>query len=293
MQYASLLDNEFVFGYIDNPNASKSGNAASALPGNAWNGAFFVYDRTGKEASLAKLLLRTRMSEKDAPKISSTTIAGISAMKMERKSGTSYWTEDGKYAFTAYEPAVFEQIAAWTGHAGPQSAGLALTAAYRDPISRFTGRWIDSTEVIDFQGGFPTGRAYKAAYSPQKDRIYMEIGSGMGVYSRSTFFSRLEGREPLTPISQFPFLSRLESLHAGNPELVLRWDQWFYAESTFSNWKTVVIDGQDRISGFSIDDRGWVYLANSVFGWGMLKDTGAVDGSIMQGKQFFPAQTTN
>ena len=92
MQYAPLLDNEFVFGYIDNPNASKSGNVASTLPGNAWNGAFFVYDRTGKEATLAKLLLRTRMSEKDAPKISSTTIAGISTMKMERKTGTSYWT---------------------------------------------------------------------------------------------------------------------------------------------------------------------------------------------------------
>jgi PKD repeat protein len=168
-----------------------------------------------------------------------------------------------------------------------------LTAAYRDPISGFTGRWIDSTEVIDFQGGFRTGRAYKAAYSPQKDRIYMQIGSGMGVYSRSTFFSRIEGREPLTPISQFPFLNRLESLHAQNPELVLRWDQWFYAESSFSNWRTVIIDGQDRISGFSIDDRGWVYLANSVFGWGILKDTGAVDGSIMQGKQFFPAGTTN
>jgi PKD repeat protein len=168
-----------------------------------------------------------------------------------------------------------------------------LTAAYRDPISGFTGRWIDSTEVIDFQGGFRTGRAYKAAYSPQKDRIYMQIGSGIGVYSRSTFFSRIEGREPLTPISQFPFLSRLESLHAANPEIVLRWDQFFYAESSFSNWRTVVIDGQDRISGFSIDDRGWLYLANSVFGWGMLKDTGAVDGSIMQGKQFFPAGTTN
>ena len=152
MQYASLLDNEFVFGYIDNPNASKSGNAASALPGNAWNGAFFVYDRTGKEASLAKLLLRTRMSEKDAPKISSTTIAGISAMKMERKSGTSYWTEDGKYAFTAYEPAVFEQIAAWTRHAGPEPAGLAQTAAYREAGDLLKGG------VVEFFFHFPSIR---------------------------------------------------------------------------------------------------------------------------------------
>jgi hypothetical protein len=151
-QYASLLDNEFVFGYINNPNASKSGNAASTLPRNAWNGAFFVYDRTGKEATLAKLLLRTRMSEKDAPKISSTTIAGISAMKMERKTGTSYWAEDGKYAFTASEPAVFEQIAAWTGHAGPQSAGLALTAAYREAGDLLKGG------VVEFFFHFPSIR---------------------------------------------------------------------------------------------------------------------------------------
>src|SRR5438552_3404104 len=121
-----------------------------------------------------------------------------------------------------------------------------LTAAYRDPISGFTGRWIDSTEVIDFQGGFRTGRAYHTAYSPQKDRIYMEIGSAMGVYSRSTFFSRLEAREPLTAVTQLGF-SGIASTHAQDPELILRWDQWFYAESGLSNWKTVIIDGQDRI----------------------------------------------
>src|SRR5439155_8790053 len=117
-----------------------------------WNGAFFVYDRTGKETTLAKLLLRARMGEKDAPRISTTTIAGISAMKMERKTGTSYWAEDGKYAFTASEPAVFEQIAAWTGHAGPQSAGLALTAAYREAGDLLKGG------VVEFFFHFPSIR---------------------------------------------------------------------------------------------------------------------------------------
>jgi hypothetical protein len=159
MEYASLLDNEFVFGYIGNPNASKSGNAASTSPVNTWNGAFFVYDRTGKEATLAKLLLRTRMREKDAPKISSTTIAGISAMKMERKTGTSYWTEDGKYAFTASEPAVFEQIAAWTRHAGPESAGLAQTAAYREAGDLLKGG------VVEFFFHFPSIREMTSATS--------------------------------------------------------------------------------------------------------------------------------
>ena len=130
-QYASLLDNEFVAGYIGDPNPKKVADPGDSTP-RKWNGGFLVYDRTGKEAALAKLLLRTRMNEKDAAKISATTIAGISAIKMERKSGTSYWAEDGKYAFSAYEPVVFEQIAAWAKHTPPVSAGLQQTAAYRE-----------------------------------------------------------------------------------------------------------------------------------------------------------------
>ena len=132
LEYASLLDNEFVAGYLSDPMSEKTEKVASDSQASKWNGAFFVYDRTGKETTLAKLLLRARMGEKDAPRISTTTIAGISAMKLERKSGTSYWAEDGKYAFTASEPVVFEQIAAWTRHTAPESAGLAQTAAYRE-----------------------------------------------------------------------------------------------------------------------------------------------------------------
>src|SRR5437764_1776017 len=130
-QYASLLDNEFVFGYLLNPNAAKAVASASSSAPTHWNGAFFVYDRTGKEAVLAKLLLRSRSNEKDPAKISTTTIAGITAIKVEHKNDTSYWAEDGKYAFSASEPAVFEQIAAWTKHAKPESA-LSQVVAYRE-----------------------------------------------------------------------------------------------------------------------------------------------------------------
>jgi hypothetical protein len=132
VEYASLLDNEFVAGYISDATPGKIEKGASDSQASKWNGAFFVYDRAGKETTLAKLLLRTRMSEKDAPKISVTAIAGISAMKLERKTGTSYWAEDGRYAFTASEPAVFEQVASWTRRSAPESAGLAQTAAYRE-----------------------------------------------------------------------------------------------------------------------------------------------------------------
>jgi hypothetical protein len=138
-EYVSLLDNEFVAGYISDPNPKKMGDAAGDSHGTKWNGGFLVYDRTGKEATLAKLLLRARTSEKDASKISTATLAGISAIKVERTRGTSYWAEDGKYAFSASEPAVFEQIAAWARRRTPVASGLSQTAAYREATDIFKG----------------------------------------------------------------------------------------------------------------------------------------------------------
>lgn len=154
-RYAALLDNEFVVGYMGNPNPTKTvekptGSPANNSQANKWNGLFFVYDRTGKEATLASLLMRSRMNEKDPPKISTTTVAGISAIKEERKSGTSYWAEDGKYAFGATEPIVFEQIAAWTKHATPQAASLAQTAGYREASGVLKGG------LVEFYFHFPS-----------------------------------------------------------------------------------------------------------------------------------------
>jgi len=108
-QYASLLDNEMVFGYILNPNQVHSSEAEHESQKNSWNGMFLVYDHTGKEAALARLLLQVRMNEKDPPKISAAAIAGISAIKIERKDGATFWADDGKYTLVASEPAVFEK----------------------------------------------------------------------------------------------------------------------------------------------------------------------------------------
>src|SRR2546421_5327078 len=41
----------------------------------AWNGMFFVYDRTGKEMLLTKAILRMRAEEKEAPRPSQVAIA--------------------------------------------------------------------------------------------------------------------------------------------------------------------------------------------------------------------------
>jgi hypothetical protein len=111
-EYASLLENPFVLGYLSDP--QKKGYVVSANPSPAkstpWNGIFFVYDRTGKEAILSKAILSLRASEKEIPQISQVTVADVAALKVERKTGVTYWVEHGKYAISANEAAVLEEI---------------------------------------------------------------------------------------------------------------------------------------------------------------------------------------
>jgi hypothetical protein len=129
-EFASLLDNEFVAGYLSDPRGTPS-KAEGRAP-SAWNGGFLVYDRTGKESVLARLLLRAQANEKDPAKLSTVTLGGIPVIKAERKSGASYWAQDGKYALSASDPAVFEQIAGWAKRSSPARAPLEQTAAYRE-----------------------------------------------------------------------------------------------------------------------------------------------------------------
>lgn len=114
-QYVTLLDNPFLFGYLHRPESSapaKSPSANASTPKDTppWNGSFFIYDRTGKEELLSKAVLKLRSTETDIPKLTDLTVAGIPALKVERKNGTTYWAEFGKYAVSANEHAVFEEI---------------------------------------------------------------------------------------------------------------------------------------------------------------------------------------
>jgi len=128
-QYASLLENPFVLGYLPE---SRGAAPATDAAKKKWNGIFFVYDRTGKEALLSKAVLQLRASEKDIPKVSETTLAGIPVLKVERTSGVTYWAEHGKYAISANEPEVFEQIASILGGKALSGNSLAETPAYRE-----------------------------------------------------------------------------------------------------------------------------------------------------------------
>jgi hypothetical protein len=136
-EYASLLENPFVIGYLSNP--QKKGFVVSANPSPAktspWSGTFFVYDRTGKEAILTKAVLALRASEKEIPEISQVTIADLPVLKVQRKTGTTYWVETGKYAVSASEPAVLEEILHRLNGKPSSSGSLADSAAYREAQS--------------------------------------------------------------------------------------------------------------------------------------------------------------
>jgi len=136
-EYASLAENAFVLGYLSDPHKKRPepSNDSSAANQKPWNGIFFVYDRTGKEAILSKAVLSLRSSEKEAPQLSQMTIAGILVLKVQRKTSTTYWVEHGKYAVSANEPAVLEEILGRL--AGKTSSAPALTdsPAYKEAHS--------------------------------------------------------------------------------------------------------------------------------------------------------------
>ena len=134
-QTSSLLENSFVFGYLRKPETKSAAAKSTDRP---WNGMFFVYDRTGKELLLAKTVLRFRSQEKEPPQISTITVAGAPALKIERKDSVTYWTERGKYAVSASELGVLEEILArLDGKASGSS--LAQIAAYQEAQPLFHG----------------------------------------------------------------------------------------------------------------------------------------------------------
>src|SRR6202030_659095 len=136
-EYASLAENAFVLGYLSDPQKkrpepSKDSAAANAKP---WNGIFFVYDRAGKEAILSKAVLSLRSSEKEVPQLSQMTIAGVPVLKVQRKTGATYWVEHGKYAVSANEPAVLEEILGRLAGKSSSSAALTDSPAYKEAHS--------------------------------------------------------------------------------------------------------------------------------------------------------------
>jgi hypothetical protein len=147
-EYAPLLDNSFVIGYLAKPEltaapaatakaaatktpATRTSAAKKTATAPEWKGMFFVYDRSGKEALLSKAVTHMRSEETDIPKLLPVTVGGVSALKIQRKSGVTYWAETGKYAVSANELSVFEEILKRL-NAKPVSTSLADTEEFQE-----------------------------------------------------------------------------------------------------------------------------------------------------------------
>ncbi len=133
-EFAGLLENSFTLGYVSEParRALSTGAVVADRRNPPWNGMFFVYDRTGKEGLLAKAILRLRVEEKEAPLLSQLTIGGVQVLKAEGKNRVTYWAEHGKYAVSAGERAVMEEILGRLDGKVSGAATLAQSAAYQE-----------------------------------------------------------------------------------------------------------------------------------------------------------------
>jgi hypothetical protein len=132
--FAGLLENSFTLGYLSESAKRRAANSAATAEAKppAWNGMFFVYNRTGKEALLTKAILRMRSEEKEVPRLSQVTIAGVQVLKVERKTGTNYWAENGAYAVGTSEASVMEDLLDRLGGKTAGASSLAQSAAYQE-----------------------------------------------------------------------------------------------------------------------------------------------------------------
>jgi len=140
-EFAGLLENSFTLGYVSEPVRRKLSNGTvSEEPRTpAWNGMFFVYDRTGKEMVLTKAIFLLHMQEKEAPQISQVNIGGVQVLKSESKTGATYWAERGKYAAGAGERSVMEEILGRLDRTVSGAASLAQSAAYQEARGNLGG----------------------------------------------------------------------------------------------------------------------------------------------------------
>jgi hypothetical protein len=133
-EFAGLLENSFTAGYVSAPARRNLSNGAAVADAKtaAWNGMFFVYDRSGKEMLLTKAILLMRAGAKEPPQLSQVTIGGVQVLKDESKSGTTYWAEHGKYAVLAGERTVMEDLLGRLDGKAVGTASLGQSAAYQE-----------------------------------------------------------------------------------------------------------------------------------------------------------------
>jgi hypothetical protein len=110
---------------------------------------FFVYDRSGKESLIAQAILRMRAQEKEAPVLTPLVLGGVPVLKVEGKNGATYWADQGKFAVSAGERSVMEQILGRINGKSSVAAALTQSPAYHEAQSILGGG------VLEFFAGVP------------------------------------------------------------------------------------------------------------------------------------------
>lgn len=175
------------------------------------------------------------------------------------------------------------------------------TWPYDSPIKDHVGRYVDSSSTASFQHiGFRTARARYIRSVPEQrgsapPRIYIQIGDAIGAYSFDEFFStKLPGG--MVSVGGVKTGSPVGGFGRTPLEKILMWDGFVYPEATAAQWHCPFQDGQDRLGQggpIDVDDRGHVYGAYTVFGWGIVKDDGRSTGTHFQTvAQMIPGGTT-
>jgi PKD repeat protein len=153
------------------------------------------------------------------------------------------------------------------------------TWAYQMPIKDFVGRWVDSQATRGYQDGtgYRTVRAKKVLNAPELNRVFTISGEGLEITDYNTFYTqrlRKDGKNLIfAPGRADPGTTR---------EKYLPGQMTIYAEWEDSGWITNYMDGQERLFDADYDDRGYVYLAYSIFGWGIHKDQGSTIPLVFQ-----------
>ena len=168
-QYLTLLDNPFLFGYQRQPQShvAAKGAESKTAPAPEWNGSFFIYDRSGKEQLLSQALIELRGAETDIPKLTNVPVAGVSSLKIERKSGVTYWAEFGRYAVSANELPVFEAILNLL-NGKPRTSVLSQSPAYQEAQPLLHGG------ILEFFLGVPNLEQV-TAHSSESARAQTEL----------------------------------------------------------------------------------------------------------------------
>ncbi len=161
------------------------------------------------------------------------------------------------------------------------------TVAYGDPLTRHVGRLVDSANTESMQCfACRTVRAGKILIARTRrgnapPRAYIQMGEAVAAYNLDTFFSV---KLPAGPESVNKWVTGGRySRRAGMPfETVIVPDSYVNPEADrgTGGWTEGSAGDDQYIYGdHDYDDRGYVYATFSVYGWGIVKDSGESGGA--------------